>query len=123
MHAGFHVYKKGKLTVIGFDGRYLNEPRRISECRDQLLELVDHHECQMLVVDLTEVDLVSSWILGILAAIHQHGVRVDLYHPSRDIRGVLSVTHLDQLLHVRHESPPKAHSGTAAAPVAPAANT
>lgn len=106
---GFHVFKRGKLTVIGFDGRLLNNSSHANECRDRLLELIDHHDCQVLVVDLMEVGIVSSWILGILAAIKQHGVDVQLYHPSPEIRDVLSVTHLDSMLPVRH---------AAAAPVA-----
>jgi anti-anti-sigma factor len=101
--SSLHVYKTGKLTVIGFDGRQLNDAHHVGRCRDELLELIDHHDCQVLVVDLSEVGLVSSWILGILAAIRQHGVAVELYHPSPDMRGVLSMTHLDDLLHVRHE--------------------
>lgn len=99
---GFHVYKRGKLTVIGFDGRVLNNTSQAGKCRDHLLELVDHHDCQVLAVDLMDVDIVSSWILGILAAIKSRGVDVQLYHPSPEIRGVLSVTHLDEMLPVRH---------------------
>lgn len=103
---GFHIFKRGKLTVIGFDGRLLNEAAHANACRDRLLDLVDHHDCQVLVVDLMEVGIVSSWILGILAAIKQHGVDVQLYHPSPEIRDVLSVTHLDSMLSVRHEDAP-----------------
>jgi anti-anti-sigma factor len=103
--SALHVYKRGKLTVIGFDGRQLNDAHHVGQCRDELLDLIEHHDCQMLVVDLSEVGLVSSWILGILAAIRQRGVSVELYHPSPDMRGVLSMTHLDELLHVRHELP------------------
>jgi len=49
------------------------------------------------------VPVVSSWILGVLAAIRNHGVQVELYHPSADMREVLDVTHLDQFLHVRNQ--------------------
>lgn len=98
---GYHVYKRGKLTVIGFDGRQLNNPEQATVARDHLLHLINHHDCQVLVVDLMDVDVVSSWILGILAAIKRHGTDVQLYHPSAEIQNVLSVTHLDQLLPVR----------------------
>jgi anti-anti-sigma factor len=100
---GFHVFETGHTTVVGFDGRSLNDARVASRCRDELLNLVDSHNCQFLVVDLSEVEVISSWILGILAAIRRKGVDVELYHPSPGMRGVLSVTHLDDLLHVRHE--------------------
>lgn len=99
---GFHVYKRGKLTVVGFDGRLLNDPAHSGRCRDTLLELIHHHDCQVLVVDLMEVEVVSSWILGILAAIKHRGIDVQLYHPSADLRTVLEVTHLDEMLPVRH---------------------
>lgn len=100
----FHVYKTGKLTVIGFDGRGLGDPVISETCREGLLRLVDRHACEVLVVDLMDVGIVSSWILGILAAVKSRGVRVELYHPSAEIREVLSMTRLDELLHVRHES-------------------
>jgi hypothetical protein len=30
-----------------------------------------------------------------------HKIAVELYHPSPEIRGVLDMTHLDRVLHVR----------------------
>ncbi len=104
--AGFHIYKQGKLTVVGFDGRFLADPTQIDSCREDLLQLISNHQCQVLVVDLMEVDVVSSWILGILAAIQREGIQVELYHPTHDMRGVLETTHLDRLLHIRHEDVP-----------------
>ncbi len=97
----FHTFKMGKFSVIGFDARYLDDESCKDECQENLLKLVDTHDCQILAVDLEDVGLVSSWVLGILAAIHKRGVEVCLYHPSTDIQGVLQVTHLDELLSVR----------------------
>ena len=98
----FHIYKTGKLTIIGIDGRRLSEPNTAHQCQEGLLRLIDQHDCEVLVVDLMDVGIVCSWVLGILAAVKSHGVQVELYHPSTEIRGVLSTTHLDQLLHIRH---------------------
>jgi anti-anti-sigma factor len=103
MHRHFYVYKTGKLTVIGFDGRHLREPGGSEACRDELLRLVDSNACEVLVVDLMDVDIVSSWILGVLAVVRSKGVDVELYHPSAEVRDVLAVTHLDDLLHVRDD--------------------
>lgn len=103
MDSMFHVYKTGRMTVIGFDGRGLRDPLTAAACQEGLLHLVDQHDCEVLVVDLMDVSIVSSWILGILAAVKSRGVRVELYHPSAEIRDVLSTTHLDELLHIRHE--------------------
>lgn len=99
----FHIYKSGPMTVVGFDGAGLDNNEFAAECRDALLGLCESHGCQVLVVDLMEVDIVSSWILGVLAAVKRQGVEVEVYHPSEDVRNVMRVTHLDQVMHVRHE--------------------
>ncbi|MEW4529654.1 MAG: STAS domain-containing protein [Maioricimonas sp. JB045] len=99
----FHLYKRGKLTLIGFDARHLDDPTIAAECLDRLLELVDSHQCEVLVVDLMDVKVVSSWILGVLAAVKRHGIDVELYHPTAELRDVLATTHLEDLLHIRHD--------------------
>ena len=48
-----------------------------------------------------DVGIVSSWVLGVLAAVHKRGIEVHLYHPSEEIRGVLDVTRLHELMKVR----------------------
>lgn len=97
----FHAYKTGRVTVIGLEGRSLEEPDSIEEIRDGLLQLVNSHHCEILVVDLTDVCVMSSWILGILAAVQGRGTSVELYHPSPEMREILATTHLDRYLHVR----------------------
>ena len=97
----FHVYKTGTLTVVGLNGQHLLEPRTVDECRDELLGLVGSDECQVLVVDLLDVGVVTSGVLGILAAVQQRGIEVHVYHPASDMLGVLKATHLDELLNVR----------------------
>ncbi|MBT6157430.1 MAG: hypothetical protein HOL01_16065 [Planctomycetaceae bacterium] len=97
----FHVYKTGPLTIVGFQGKHLSEPRSVDECLDRLLALVGSDVCQLLVVDLAEVGVVSSWVLGILASVQQQGIEVHIYHAADDMQGVLKTTHLDALLDVR----------------------
>jgi anti-anti-sigma factor len=97
----FHVYKTGTLTVVGLNGQHLLEPRTVDECRDELLELIGSDDCQVLVVDLVDVGILSSWVLGILASVHLQGIEVHIYHPASDMRGVLEMTHFDELLNVR----------------------
>ena len=94
----FHVFKSGKLTVIGFDATHIDKPSCAHECQTVLFNLLDQHECDVLAVDLSDVPAIASWILGILAAVRQRGTRVDLYHPSVELDGVLTVTHLDEML-------------------------
>ncbi|MEW4488133.1 STAS domain-containing protein [Thalassoglobus sp. JC818] len=97
----FHVYKTGRLTIIGFDGRHLQQFGSSQEICGELLHLVEHHDCEVLVVDMMEVPIVSSWVLGILAAVQRNGIDIELYHPSDELREVLRVTNLAQCLHVR----------------------
>src|SRR5258708_2834908 len=94
MNRYFHVYKTGKLTVVGFDAKHLSDPRCQIACRDELLRLIDHHTCEVLLVDLMEVWVVTSWVIGILAVVKKHGIDVELYHPSPVIREILGTTHL-----------------------------
>ena len=96
----FYTYKTGKLTVVGFNGKHLAS-NRLNECRDQLIEMIYHSECEYLVVELMDVSVVNSWILGILASIRSKGVQIELYHPSVSMCEVLETTHINQLLHIR----------------------
>ncbi len=101
-----HVFKTGRLTIVGFTAIEALRQEHVDECRKRLEQLVDEHGCQELIVDLYELPIVSSWILGMLASLQKSGPRVHLYHPSPEIRNVLRVTHLDQILDVRCELAP-----------------
>ena len=96
----FYTYKTGPLTIIGFDGRHLTgqNPERYQEA---LRSLLNQNLCEILVVDLMDVPVVRSWVLGILIALHKQGIRVELYHPTLTMREVLENTHLDTILHIR----------------------
>jgi anti-anti-sigma factor len=96
----FYTYKTGRLTIIGFDGRHLNDGET-EQHQEALLNLIKEHLCEILIVDLMDVPVVSSWILGVLAGIHRQGVRIELYHPTVTMREVLEVTHLNRMLHIR----------------------
>lgn len=89
------------MTVIGFDGKYIDDPIHTNPIREHLLEMIERSDCEILVVDMLDVGVVSSWVLGILAAIQRSGVQVELYHPSKEMQDVLEVTNLSNYLHVR----------------------
>lgn len=96
------VYSAGELTVVGFGGRDVLNHVNVGECRDELVELVREHRCRNLAFDLTGVRLVPSGLLGLFASLTRLGLDVHIYNPSEDIREVLEITKLDQLLHL-HE--------------------
>ncbi len=92
------VYEAGELTVIGFGGRAVLDHLNLSECRDELAELIRKHHCTTLALDLTGVRLIPSGLLGLLASIRRQNVEVHLYNPSADIREVLEITKLNTVL-------------------------
>lgn len=93
-----HVYQVGSTTVIGFRGQDVLDDVNIAGYRDEMVALIDKHECETLGVDLTGVKLVPSGLLGLLASIRRRGVDVHIYNPSPDVREVLAVTNLDRLM-------------------------
>lgn len=96
------VYEAGSLTVVGFGGREVLDHINVAECRDELISLIREHQCESLAVDLTGVRLIPSGLLGLLASIHKLGVDLHLYNACDDIREVLEITKLNQLIQL-HE--------------------
>ena len=96
--SALEVYQAGELTVMGFGGREVLDDLNVAECRDELVGLIRDNDCKVLAFDLTRVRLIPSGLLGLLASIRKQGVEVHLYNPSADIREVLEITKLDQVL-------------------------
>jgi anti-anti-sigma factor len=96
--SALEVYQAGELTVIGFGGREVLDDMNVAECRDELVQLIRDNQCKVMAFDLTRVRLVPSGLLGLLASIRKQGVEVHLYNASSDIREVLEITKLDQVL-------------------------
>ena len=67
---------------------HLSERRAVDACRDELFALVGFDKCQMLVIDLEAVGVISGWVLGILASVQQQGIEVHIDHPAHDMHGV-----------------------------------
>jgi len=89
------VYQTGPLTVVGFGGRQILHDISLAPLHDDLLELVDEHDCTELAFDLTGVQFIPSGLLGILASVRKKGVAVHVYNPSEDVRDALHTTKLD----------------------------
>jgi len=99
-HDLLRVYETGPLTVVGFGADELPDRIDLAECRDEIRELLELHDCKDLAFDLTGVRYIPSGMLGLLASLTKLGVQVHLYNPSSDVREVLEVTHLDQLFKI-----------------------
>lgn len=98
------VYKAGPSAVVGFGGHDVLDDTNVADCRDQMLKLIEEHNCTQIHVDLTGVRLVPSGLLGLLATIRRRDIEVHLYNPSPDVREVLSITNLNQIMPV-HDVP------------------
>jgi anti-anti-sigma factor len=92
------IYQAGELSVIGFGGQEVLDRIDLGECRDELSKLIDNHNCRTMAIDLTGVKVMPSGMLGLLSSIHRQGVEVRIYNACRDIREVVEITRLDQIL-------------------------
>lgn len=101
-HDILKVYQTGELTVVGFGGREILDQIDLTECRAEIVGLVEKNHCKTLAFDLTGVKLIPSGMLGLLASLRKMNVEVHLYNPSPDINEVLHVTRLSEVLPVHY---------------------
>jgi len=98
-HQILRVYEASpSVTVVGFGGAEIVDQLDLSECREEIVSLLNQNDCKMLAIDLTGVRYIPSGMLGLLASLCQMGIEVHLYNPSEDIREVLQITRLDDIL-------------------------
>ena len=98
--AFLNVYHAGKLTVVSFVSAELLDQVVVSDCREEISDLIREHHCEVLAFDLTGVKLVPSGMLGMLASLGRLGVEVYLFNPSDEIRDVLEITRLNSILQI-----------------------
>ena len=101
------IYATGPTTVVGFGGRDVPADVNLAVCREWLVGLIRQHACQVLAFDLTGVRMLPSGLLGLLASLRNERVEIHLYNPSEDVREVLSVTHLDELMPIHEIDVPR----------------
>ena len=94
------IYAVGKRTVLGFGGQEILGQTSVAEYRDHLLSLIEEHAAETVAFDLSGIVLIPSGMLGLLASLREHNVTVELFNLSDDIREVLTITRLDELLKV-----------------------
>jgi anti-anti-sigma factor len=94
------IYEAGKLTVVGFGSHEILDQIVVSDCRDEIANIIAQSGCQTLAFDLTGVKLIPSGMLGMLSSLGRLGVQVCLFNPSDEIREVLEITRLDSILQV-----------------------
>lgn len=92
------IYETGRLTVVGFGGKPIFDEITLAPLHQEILDLVEKHQCEELAFDLTGVQFIPSGMLGILASLRQKGVQVHVYNPSEDVRDVFATTRLDKVI-------------------------
>jgi anti-sigma B factor antagonist len=95
------IYQTGELTVVGFGGQDVPDEVCIAAYRDQLLKLIEEHQCKVMAFDLTGVTLIPSGMLGVLTSLRSKVQRLELYNPSVDVREVLHMTRLETLFDIK----------------------
>lgn len=93
------VYKAGPLSVVGFGDRNALD-LSVALCQQELNDLLRETSCHTLAIDLTNVRLVASGMLGLFASFDRRGIKVLLFNPSPDLTEVLEITKLNRLLAV-----------------------
>ena len=91
--------------MVGFNGEEILDQVDIAACRAEILALVEQYHVETLAFDLTGVKLIPSGLLGLLASLRKQNVKVQIYNPSEDVREVLEITKLDQVLEVHEVQP------------------
>jgi hypothetical protein len=96
-----HVYEVGEVIVLGFAGKDVPSNFNVAHYREAIAELAKINNAGKIVFDLTGVRIVPSGILGLWASLNKQGIEIEAYNPSQDIREVLEITKLDQLITIK----------------------
>jgi anti-anti-sigma regulatory factor len=73
----------------------------MADCKEQIAGILAEHQCTEVVFGLGEVQILSSRLLALMAAVQQLGVSVWVDSPSPAIVDLLKLTRYDQVLKVR----------------------
>ena len=97
--ATFILYHRGPITVIGWDGAEAVDARP-DDFLSETADLVSGASADVLAVDLGGLEDYRPGLLGGLAALVRRGTRVLLFDPTENLREVLRISKLDQVLGV-----------------------
>ena len=101
----FHVVDS--TVIIRFDQSRFSRMQgmAVAATQEWLLSLARQHGCRTVALDVSEIEILCSSVLGMLASLRADGIAVQLYNPSEYVQEVLDVTRLDMILSVRFVAP------------------
>jgi anti-sigma B factor antagonist len=102
--AKFSVHKTGQTTVLKVSGPRLTDPVYINEFGDELLDVLDQAAPADLLIDLNDVEFLSSSVLGklirLLKRTRQINGRLRLCSIRPSILEVFEITQLNKVFEI-----------------------
>lgn len=102
----FEVLRTGPKIIIGFTETDTDFPMQSGpEAYQKLVELLEKHECKVLIFDIRNVRILPSSMLGLIASMAKHVDDLYLYNPTDEVREIVEVSQLDQLMELYDGDP------------------
>jgi ABC-type transporter Mla MlaB component len=95
------VSRNGDATIIGFQSDRFHDDVCLAAYRERVLQLADEPTCKRFQFDLSNIKILPSGMLGLLASLKKRGFAVDLLNPSDDVLEVLQVMKMDSVFGIR----------------------
>ena len=109
MHKHVQVERLDDALVVHFHDSKITGELAISSLGDELYAMVDRPDCQKLILDFSNVDFVSSAMLGKLMSMNrkmkEKGGIFRLCEVRPHIRLIFKYTHLETILDIRDTQP------------------
>jgi hypothetical protein len=97
------ITRDGSTLTVGFSRTDIPDEVCIASYRDQVVHALDEHpDCRRLTFDVTQIRMLPSGMLGLLATVKKRGREVEILNPSKDVQEALRVTRLITLFKIRH---------------------
>lgn len=104
--ATLQVVQNGETTIVNFIDCDDLEQINIAACREQITQIVKQNQTKTLAFEMSKVRLIPSGMLGLLASLRDVVAKIQILNPSEDVREVLEITKLNQIIDVRNEVTP-----------------
>lgn len=104
--ATLQLVQNGETTIVSFLDCEDFEQINIAACREQITEIVRQNQTKTLAFEMSKVRLIPSGMLGLLASLRDMVSKIQILNPSEDVREVLEITKLNQIIEVRDEVVP-----------------
>jgi hypothetical protein len=95
------ISRNGDTTTIGFQSDHMHDDVCLAAYRERVLQLVDDPSYKKFQFDLSNIKILPSGMLGLMASLRKRGYAVDLLNPSHDVLEVLQVMKMDSVFGIQ----------------------